>query len=58
MLEPSNKTFFNKYIGRMLDSWVSVSMFCMSKNLKNLRVFADTFKLSNSELLLYLKDNK
>lgn len=58
VFETTNKTFFNQYVGRMLESNVSVSFFCFSKNHKNLRVLSDLAKLTNSELQLYLKDNK
>lgn len=63
-MEPRNKIFFNKFIQLLLNANISFSMFIFEKNFKvtlflrkNLKVFSDTAKLTNSELLTYRKDS-
>lgn len=41
----------------MLNDNISVSFFMFSRGKKNIKVFSDTCKLTNSELILYSKDN-
>ena len=48
ILETRNKKFFDKFVSDMLANVISVSMFVFTKNYKNLKVFADTFKLTSS----------
>ena len=57
-LESSNVTFYNKHITNMLNKGVSVSFFCFAKQYRNLKVFSDAFKLTNSEMFYYQKDSK
>ncbi len=57
LLEPINKTFFNKFVAHMLATNISCSMFIFTKLFKNIRVLSDTCKLTNSELNIYYKDS-
>lgn len=40
----------------LLDN-ISMSLFVFGRSYKNIRVFSDTCKLTNSELFYYSKDN-
>lgn len=57
LLETKNKMFFNRFVQPMLADNVSFSLFIFNRNPKNIKVFSDTCKLTNSELLSYSKDN-
>lgn len=57
-LEPINKNFFTKYTSQLLEKNISISLFCFLKNYKNFRLLGDSFKLTNSELFMYIKDSK
>jgi hypothetical protein len=52
-LEPANKLFFNKFVSLLINNSCSLSMFCFARTFRNLKVFGDAFKLSNSNLFLY-----
>ena len=41
----------------MLVDNISMSFFIFGKSYKNIRVYSDTCKLTNSELMYYTKDN-
>jgi hypothetical protein len=50
--------FFNRFVQPMLMDNVSFSFFLFSRSPKNIRIFSDTCKLTNSELFVYSKDNE
>ena len=56
--ETKNKTFFDVFVSEMLSNAVSMSLFVFQRTYKNLRVMSDVFKLTNSELKIYHKDNE
>ena len=49
--------FFNRFVQPMLTENISIAFFIFSRGKKNIKVFSDTCKLTNSELMLYQKDN-
>ena len=55
--ETKNKMFFNTFAAKMLESCLSISLFVFQNKFKNLKVFGDHFKLTNSDLKVYLKDS-
>ena len=46
--ESKNKLFFNRFVQNMLNDNISMSIFVWGRAYKNIKVFADTCKLTNS----------
>ena len=57
-MESANNLFYSKYVAPMITKGVSFSLFCFAKQYRNLKVFSDCSKLTNSEVIFYQKDSK